>query len=91
MIEIYVKDGDKEIAYVPKSEYDNLLEIIEEYRKRNGGLAEWVGVNPFTDSVMCSHCEYCLPSIELATRYCPDCGYGMSVNKELNKLYGLED
>jgi hypothetical protein len=91
MIEVYVKDGDREIAYVPKSEYDTLLDIISEYKKGKGGLAEWVGVNPFTDSVMCSNCEYCIPNIELVTRYCPDCGYEMSVNKELNKLYGLED
>ena len=139
MIEVYIKDGEKTTAYVPKSQYDELLKQFQDERSKESdsfsklasknetllslvnayekellnlpdgkdiityvrntlGIsdktekqAEWVGVNPQTDSVMCSNCNYFLHNIELTTRYCPDCGYKMSVNKELKKLYGLED
>ena len=40
--------------------------------------ATWVGVSPLVDTIMCSNCGYNVQCDELATDYCPGCGYEMS-------------
>lgn len=40
--------------------------------------ATWLPVSPFVDTIMCSNCGYNVQCDELATDYCPGCGYEMS-------------
>ena len=47
--------------------------------------ADWIGVNPLSDTIECSSCGWEEISSELASRYCPDCGAKMDNWKEMQE------
>ena len=78
---LYEALQDKAIA---QSHYDSLynrlntLELIDEY---NGMKASASWILGSSDSVFCDSCGYCLPTIEKASTYCPNCGRPMMFDK----------
>ena len=53
------------------------LNKLPRYDFPGGTRAKWVPASPFTDTYMCSKCNYNIPDIALATPFCPWCGSPM--------------
>lgn len=48
-----------------------------------GRTAHWVKQNPMVDTEECSSCGYNIPSEELESPFCPDCGAYMYMREEV--------
>lgn len=71
-------------------DYVNAVRLaIESIQKVIDNDSAWIGSSPFTDTIECKNCGYQLPSVELVSKYCPDCGHFMLNYEEL--AYSFED
>ena len=64
--------------YVSKEQIDNAPTVDT---VKHG---KWVHDNPLTDTLVCTECNYSIPTEELKTPYCPWCGARMCLDEDLS-------
>ena len=71
---LYIKYGDEDTK--PSNILNEIDDFILTHQCTNAiedTTAEWVGVNPLTDTLQCSNCSYNIIDEEFVTPFCPEC------------------
>lgn len=79
------KAGNEDMAFALNFAAKESFPLIEAQKAALIRQERWVGSSPFTDTFVCSGCDWNIPCADFATDFCPGCGATMINAQEVRE------